>query len=563
MAQNKPPRSNSLLASLLVLLGASTLLLPVYWAGALLLLSFLFSMAILHRIGWNQVVWMFPLFLVTMCSFGVLLIHATDYTLLWRSFQASCSQESCFGFVRVAVSLFSPIFRSLRSYLPLLFFGVLLSAFCSNVLLRDRYRFGVGIGALCSGSIMIGQYFGLIAVPHYGNWHFWESIQRFSGILSDPNALGITAYLICAIFAIEWVRSRHWLYMSIIGLWIFLGLVSGSRTFILGIIAALCVLLTSKDKRIFWGVICSSILILGFLFSFQSNSIFQQDIHLPLALKRVIETATLSGGFFSRKVFWHVATILWARYPLAGIGVGQFMRHFTEVSAELGYTLNGWTDNPNSFYLQILVELGIIGFFALVFSTVQFKFGQGRTLETSCTVGFLVQLLVGPHLQFLEVALISPLLLSYGIVSVDRESKFFLRSGSVFAGALLIGFLLRFPATDYGTFRESKDSLWVMREGQFTVFCDHDVAELSVFTPYSSEHPLAVHITSVGTDHSLLFTKSDTMSLQIVCTKFQDHYLPVTVSIACSRFWLPHLQHQGGDVRPRCVQVKVAGGVYG
>lgn len=412
---------------------------------------------------------------------------------------------------------------------------------------------GVAIGACVAACIMSVQYAGYLETTYVSQEDFWRSINRFGGIASDPNALGIVAYLIIGLLLVHRRNfSKRYLLDLLIAAWIFFGLIAGSRTFVLGIVIAALCLLWKHQRRLFW-IAC-----VLFLCCVVGLRLAALDLHnLPRSLERVIHSLSDPDAYFSRIVFWHAGMRLWLLFPFTGIGFGQFQRYFPETAKALGYSLAGWNDNANSMYLSILSELGLIGCAALIVSAQRFKWRDNQSLARAFAIGFLVQLIFGPHLYFPEVAILASLLFGYALE---------LREGEQFSGYIIwLASLAVFGLNLLSHWNDSVGIVWhgptrfsIMRQGTVQLVCDTPTVSLEMQPAYTPKEPFFVRVTTdSGLETSLSLSDSGTIHHTFPCAQ------ETRISIECSRFWLPHLIGGSGDVRPRCVTVQVVGAHHG
>ncbi len=97
--------------------------------------------------------------------------------------------------------------------------------------------------------------------------------------------------------------------------------------------------------------------------------------------------------------------------PVIGVGLNRFADLFVAYSDYLGLRTGIWRDNPNSFYLWVVAELGIIGAFLFIFEASRLQLKEDWR-EIIWLPIFGTMLLFGPHLNFLEVNILFISLLS-------------------------------------------------------------------------------------------------------------------------------------------------------
>lgn len=248
---------------------------------------------------------------------------------------------------------------------------------------------------------------------------FWTGQGRFGGFFTDPNAAAITSFLFLTLSTFS--DRKAFVLASILSLVI--AIASGGRSFFLAV--GLWIIMwiggsgkISKFKLLLapltvWGILNALIIFIPSLQDTLSSN-------LPVGLSRVLNSLllpTMSEYLYNRFLFATAAISIFDASPLTGIGVGQFKNVFPfYVDSSIGT----WTDNANNFYLGIIAEQGILGalFLFIGVRSLSYTDYSNKSLHYA-VVAFLLLLLVGPHLEFLEVAILFGVILG----QVVNETK--------------------------------------------------------------------------------------------------------------------------------------------
>jgi len=384
----------------------------------------------------------------------------------------------------------------LFSFLPLIFLALYppyigislhtllpLTACCliSRIIARSENDFskiynGLLIGFIINGIAVACWYFGF---PLTHQAHYWDQQHRFGGFFTDPNAAAIASLLLIIFSFKDSFRFQIWALVPAF----ILALTTGSRSFFLGIFL-LSVLYWSRTRiRILlfltMGIAASWAILNGILYiapDIQSSS-------LPLGLQRTLSTlslTTMKDFLFNRVVFIQTALAIIKTSPLSGIGVGQFKELFPFFANP---SLGSWTDNANNFYLGILAEQGIIG--ALFFGGALYSLrihGSASTMMRTGILSFAILLFFGPHIEFLEIAVLFGLLL--GLSTEERSTTPRLFQYAAIPAAF-ISFLL-LCSSERGVYRWERDASglfrWISSRGVIDVECDQNQALITIST---------------------------------------------------------------------------------
>lgn len=332
---------------------------------------------------------------------------------------------------------------------------------------------------------------------------YWQTLSRIPSTLSDPNALGIWAFLIIHIIFQKITNKNLVLALILPVAW--LGLISGSRTFLLGILFSLLQFLAPKKIWIASAGV-AAVLAVGLATYLDSSGLLRTLLDhpaVPSGVTRFAESLAygrLSVTLESRTIFSQICFLIWSRFPIIGSGLGSFPFELPSAAAHLGVLSHGWSDNANSFYLGILSELGILGLLILILVSLRFRITPEGTCARFGTYSFLGLLFFGPHLDFPEVALSFALLASSAVTltPVKTTPPF----TWIFASFACISALAR-VSSNFGfylpEFRDGRWYAWSARRAQLSVPCPSSTCTVQLSSPLARpDSPITVRVTSEG-----------------------------------------------------------------
>lgn len=297
--------------------------------------------------------------------------------------------------------------------------------------LNSQFFKGLTVGASLHLILLLAS---LLGYPIASEESFWSGQSRFGGLMSDPNAAGLVFLLFLGINELR--------YFSVLGIF------TGSRSYLLGLLFSL------KLKIALYLLVFSISLLLLIPAEF-----------LPSSFSRL-----LSGGLEDRFLFWWASLIDFAGSPFVGIGPDGFRQN---VRLNHYQFFGDWIDNPNNYYLLILSEWGVAGFFIFILTIHRF-INTGAEIQRIVYV-FLGLLMLGSHLLSLEVALVFAALLKPGQKQLKKD-YFGIFFGVIFA------FLLWF--SDRGLYPWEKDGegyfRWTKERATFNIRCFDDIASLKI-----------------------------------------------------------------------------------
>jgi hypothetical protein len=468
-----------------------------------------------------------------------------DPVFVWRLFSIDS-----FGAITILAREYRLICQAFGEVINLAIFIFLVSWLVRNQSSRIHEKVQSFIFSLYSffAFVSIVKYFNLIPGLFESSWNFWMGINRFGGVFTDPNALGLCASL-CALWYIDRFRKNNWFVsLCFSTLWIFLGIVSGSRTFFLIIGSAsfiYCIkyffLHYSFDFKKQWMKCCLLVLLVVSLPTIV-HTVAKNAPGIGLTrLSKLLDPESFNNELSSRYIFFRVNYFLFKEAPLFGVGFNQFDRKFAHASEQLNLNTQRWKDNPNSFYLGIFSELGLIGVLVFLIGLAQIKFRPFSDLTFLSAGGyaFLISLIVGCHLDFIEVAILAPFLVEKSIIQIHSLPLRFKYLNFVLI-MISIFYLFSLPKSENGYFRK-KDSIYVRRKAFIAVECARDITIESPLMN-TSKTPFVVRINEKL--HTVV-DSSPFLYSTAPCTSSEKF---TYIEIWCSRFFLVD--------RPYCVRLK-------
>lgn len=274
---------------------------------------------------------------------------------------------------------------------------------------------------------------------------FWNYSGRYAGTFSDPNAFGIMSGLFLVL--IPYLYQNLYLRIILTALVLGSSVFSGSRTFFIFLVLFLAFhtlqFFCQQFKKVakyknkfsiiekirfgYYGIVAAfaAFLIIIRLYAVK-----------PPSIVRVLDTINpdkISSMLESRMIFSRIALEAIRENPLHGVGLGRFIPVQEEIARSLSIDLLNWRDNANNFYLHIAAEEGIPALILIIFlfyRLVTFRkknkteknncgnatdntaqnatsnavnyYTERRSIQVALSI-FMLTLLVGPHLFFIEV----------------------------------------------------------------------------------------------------------------------------------------------------------------
>lgn len=505
-------------------------------------------------------------------------------------------------------------------------FGILL-AFVLALFLLERQKenrglghvlSGLAIGSIVSFIIFICQYFEVSPLFSLNRTEFWLTQDRYPSSFGDPNAFAIMSLMLIPILALFSGEGNKTIgFLAIIAL-LFEVVWAGSRAFLFGMTMVILLLLNrypivSEDnqkpvrfiRRNYGTPISLLLLVLIIAFGYPKfNSFVSANIRVS-ALKNVLETVSWNKAkeiFSNRSVFAEVAISLWKKYPLTGVGLQRFNESQAVAASDLGLDLSSFRENYSNFYLYVLAEQGLLGFFLFLCSFIMFwlsisgspastreiveekYLSNDENIYVVCNVLLFtmgVMLFTGLYLFHDEVRYLFVVILTFGMSVADSSKT---KKLLPIAGLLLYVCGLSFPvayAVMHGQsnkyllsrglykpeYTENYDKVvWTTKKARF-MLCKDPSKDYSLsfksLEPNLEQNPLNVFVYSVQDKNreklaEVQLNNNDWKQQEILKkTKSKDSYItPVTIEIETDRVWNPFIVQYSNDNRWLGVMIK-------
>jgi hypothetical protein len=441
--------------------------------------------------------------------------------------------------------------------------ALLVGLFSESLEARFEFMRGLLVGTTIAALYAIVQWLvvGPVSVGLPNQTPLWTALNRVSGSMSDPNALGIVMALVIWLwFGFREKIGGRPLHVAIIFI---AGIVSSSRTFALSMTILALWLGWVRYGRRSVALGCAILLMAVFGVSYvDSSSSLLSDIvsnsAVPGGVRRVLSALSierLSDTLFSRGVFLQIAQAIGDGRWIWGVGADRFSEYVALVGAERDI-IRGWVDNSNNFYVGLLVELGVIGLacFLLTCAGRCLVGGNGRRFAVG-VIGMLALILItGPHTDFSEVLVIIAVIL--GATTAERRytAGIIGRAGATVGAtvACVGGVLAASLGHEYGTYNWIDTRLgatrWLAHRARVRLECkavEPSNPESSktarsmlraVYVPQTA--PLIAKVyTGVELHQELIFTKSEHKEVVVECSPQQR---AVYLTIHTQPAWSPY-----------------------
>jgi len=350
-----------------------------------------------------------------------------------------------------------------------------------NKSLQRMFARWLFIGASISACFVLSQWLGRlilgaapISLPN--QTPLWDSLGRFSGLASDPNALGVVLGLSIWVFSLTGTRVSPIALATILAA----GVVSGSRTFflIVGILAIVSIWRRAKPMAILCAACSIVALICVVTYLDGSGGSLESLLRsnwLPPGLKRGVSALSLlrlEETFLSRSIFLSFASVIGDGHWIFGVGADRFIDYAALAGAKLDLA-RGWRDNSNNFYLGLLTELGVVGvvFFGFALIGRRLRRDGNYSLNRSALLMLASIGCTGPHTDFTEA-----LILVSAIVAIASEPRRVANGAYVFVSlcAVTLGIFAasRHEHGVYGwTASDSTASRWLSHSAEIELKC--------------------------------------------------------------------------------------------
>ncbi len=455
--------------------------------------------------------------------------------------------------------LFPPLYVTLALEASrFLLLAAMISWFSANTPRRSIFLHGLMWSLTLACLLFFLQLTGLVVFPNQNS--FWSGTQRWSASFSDPNAFGIFFALSLPLLL---THASSILMRVVLGLsFIFVGSLSGSRSFVLGIaIAALAWLWFRKRSWFYATLVIALCVLVGInLFALQAPEMFVSWVNsLPRGIERAMYTVVADSALqalHSRSLFFAYGLHAWLDNPALGVGLGGFRGVVPIYAQHLGEAF-GWTDNANSFYLGILAELGLLG--GLLFLWSARNFARRFSVRADAfaprvmLLTLAVLLVIGPHLQFDEVLLLSAFGLGSLFALREQETRDTRGSFVPLICAMAV-VLVGASSKVYGMYAWAMDSQgnytrWSRAQSRFSLPCENAAARLYLRSTY--KRAVTVELRHAAGSESFMLRPLQVEAISLQCPPGARR-LPIR--LRSNPAWSARLQGSG-DSRVFGVQV--------
>ncbi|RMG42989.1 MAG: O-antigen ligase domain-containing protein, partial [Candidatus Dadabacteria bacterium] len=426
----------------------------------------------------------------------------------------------------------------------------------------------------CLFLILIFQILG-VGFPNQNA--YWNFLGRLPASLSDPNSFGLSSFLVALIFFNE-EDKKPFQTVVILILLLLACVYSGSRTLWLGVVLmAGIIALRSFKGSLYLLVIASAILVIPLLYYLGVSNHLQAGFctGLPSGLERLCKAMLvedLSTTFHSRIIFNWIAAHVFLENPFVGIGPGRFRALLPYYAASYYPQLGIWTDNPNNFYLGILVETGLIGAVLLTVTIFNFKLkdaAKRSIFKSSALWTYGLLLLTGPHVEFVEVSLLTAILFAQTLTLRETNQFLIHRNYTYIIGVVILFIAVNFRNgnTLHGLYppeqTPQKDYVvWTARKALFKLRCRENAsARLSirslVNTPVNKA--LKIFVSTPLEKRTIAVSDKLLHQLKLSCIPaggaVKLSKLPVEIKL--KQVWLPAVSGTSSDYRRLGVQLVI------
>lgn len=442
----------------------------------------------------------------------------------------------------------------LRICLPFLIY----SKFKDSYQAFNNLSRGVAIGLIVSLFVSISSFWELTSFANQTS--FWTGQGRIASSFTDPNAAGIFLALFLPILLSIKNLHKAIVVLAVIST-IVVGLMSGSRTFILGLFLFVFIKIPNNRSRIIVGFCTLGLLLALNVFQASNPEKFKEIFDSsPPAISRVLNSISTKGALFSREAFFFITSRAWLENPVMGIGPSQFPLRVTEFAQRAHVSIGLWRDNPNNYYLGILVEYGLIGLIALFYGLTRLRLKTGGDEGARSSLIILsVLLLTGPHLDFDEVSILVGFLFAMGVEEKSMEDLVpfsFKIAAPIFAIAIFVtayfgqAGLYEWEKDEDGFFR------WTSVASKMNFFCDSDGKAI---VKLRNALPGVLQKTDIYTSFAppqSLNISADS-KVELSCEYQGRRFKKISVTIINSHPWQPKDHGMGEDKRFLGVQIRL------
>lgn len=392
--------------------------------------------------------------------------------------------------------------------------------------------------------------------------YFWKKQGRYYFTFSDPNSFGLFCLLALILLfdyqkKLSAYKKYFIIFLSVVVLC--LAFLSGSRTYLVGLIIFIAFVLYLNHKKYFLIslISLSALFVSHNLFSnFSSEYIINLKNLVPTGTHRIIDgllVANINETFFSRAIFLKLNVGVINEYPLTGVGFNHFRDFILEIAHLNNINIGNWKDNTNNFYLGIISELGFIGFIAFLIVFLSFRIDKNSSpILRAGLYTFLIALFFGPHLEFIEICILFSILVAKTTNSKNLNYKFY------FIPFIIIYIFIYKDVSfkvERGLYNKeqvgNKTYQWTSTNSRFLLLCENNTAQLKVKTfPQLKENPnFKIKIKYNNQEYIRSFNKNLEERISIDCQK------SLMVEISANSCFFPAEHFSSND--KRCLGVQV------
>ncbi|MBX7143754.1 MAG: O-antigen ligase family protein [Oligoflexia bacterium] len=481
--------------------------------------------------------------------------------------------------------------HALRLYMLLGLFAL----FRNNLEGRLLFLRGLVLGLAVSVAAGALQISGVAPQFFVNQVPYWTGLKRYALSFSDPNAAGVFLALslplliaMCSVGSnnAEGARKKwypHWFLVPLILCLLVLGILSGSRSFLLGIGLEVLVAAIIWRPRLLL-----TLLLLGSLGAVAldalrawGSSYYESALYLvPPGSRRIVDSISfinLNETFFSRLIFWRIGLSMWLDHFYLGVGFHKFAQSVPVYSQALGAGIGAWADNSNNFYLGLLAETGLVGLFSFLLCCSSLERStEGTRYERAALVSLVTLLLLlffGPHTDFDEVSLLAAALMAGCLQLRARQIGVRVRMGAALTTTVLCAAILICSSRaerGFYSWESEQGTLfrWTGRSAQGLLSClpivtpDHAQQQLQTYRaalrlrslyPTQDAQLLKVKIIAGGIEKEVTFADRGQRIVELECGVVSKvHY-----KLEVSPLWAP--RHIFGGSDPRLLGVQVLG----
>jgi hypothetical protein len=280
---------------------------------------------------------------------------------------------------------------------------------------------------------------------------------------------------------------------------------------------------------------------------------------------QIVDKETFDDAFFSRSLFTQISYYILKEQPFFGIGFERYRDYVVPVSLSLNAGTGTWSDSSNNFYLQILIEFGVLAaiLLFLILSSLRNSLVVDKRNST-LVITLLILLVFGSHISFSEVALLFGLIFASTFISLPNTKPLYLiLAVAIGTTNFLIGIrsengLYAWEEDEHGYYQ------WSVGRGSLSVNCFLDTNLANAFAKLSFTSPALpyrlgqpeVKIQGGTYFKQLDFSAGRTLEIKVPCHEYSQDNQKINLQFSILREWTPRSIGLGKDTRVLGVQVR-------